>query len=272
MSDSPTPPPAESVLAAARRRARGRRVRTALLVIVALMFLAGGAGFAWGMWEEVARDPGLYAALETDVSMPALTRWSVGAASRLARMQIERAARRRQSRRNADPTARSMCPSTNDRTPCGDADDAGTWRPPHPGAVNEREIEGPALVIDDPVHDPGDLTDPKHPNNQTPTTGNGNPAKDPVWPKRTDRLRQKAQDAYRLADKYLKKGGPSAPASGRDAALRNALQHLKRARDLYTELDKRTADPKAKRAISLRIMDINRCIFWANRHRGVRRR
>ena len=246
-------------------------MRTALLVIAALMFLAGGLGFAWGMWEEVALAPEEHAHLQPGDGMPLLDRWSVRAAAYVAGMQMEKrgtTARGLPGPESVPPdTGAQQDPLVDPPTPAN-AHPSHTEDPKQPrhGTVGDNNHEpkhDPKLRKTDPepkVRDTGQPPPPVASQKLPPPVrvGRGLDAK-------SRQMLDKAHVTFTTAWKYYLKSRPEAPARERDAAARQAIRYFVAARKRYQAVLRRDISADMKTRIEARLVQLNRALFWTNK-------
>lgn|GEM_PF-3049051 len=260
------PSPAGRVVARARNRAGAYAVESALRTIFGLVFLSALAGFGWGMWQEVERDPGKYASARTTTDIYRVADLSARAAVLLANLQGER-------------------PHTTHKFHAEETDDDdNTINSPAASVPNLREPApaDPVLEPTDPFGlagpDPTDIEEPlPEPTLDAPppVPPPAKPARLPAGPKlsrSTNDLLRRANAIYDKGYEYHEMSAPEAPHATRDKARKAAIKYFDEALKLYRAALDRDLPDDVRKGIQFRITQIQRFLFWARKFSAPTRR
>lgn len=256
-SGSPSP------LVRAARRARFRAVKSALVIVFTLMFLAGAAGFARGMWERVSAEPQKYAKLKARDGAPWHVRWAADTAAWLAEIKLKPAERPRPDgiSRNTEPEHPPPARTGNPNHTASHDPSRPDSRLPEPPDT-EPQPKDPTVKVPTPPDTTGQPILPKDPPRPLPTSSG--------LDRDTADLLEKAHKAFDTAWACHLKSRPDAPESGRDAATKSAIKYLKESKDLYERVLARKIPRDVRTRIEDRLVNLNALLYWSYKHSRVR--
>ena len=243
------------VVKEARGQGRLCSVGSTMRAVFGLTLLAALCGFVWGLWEEVAGAPTEYASRKLADEMGPLQQWAVKAGKLIASLQG--------GEQEPEPT-HAAAPEAPELEPL----QLPEWEPTGPiEPPPDDRAEEPSESLGPEAHRPQPMrTDPVKPPPRRRTVR---------WARgldpKADELLDKALAAHETAWKYYNKSGPDAPAAGRDAATKQAIIHLKRARDLYRALLERKLPDDVRKVLEGRVTQVQRALYWCTKFSGVKR-
>lgn len=278
MSDGTDSVSAAPVVKAARRRARFQAVKGALRTTLGLVFLALAAGFAVGMWDEVATAPGHYADVERRAGL--LGRLAASSAHLLASFHhtpslpdeppSEVAIVNEEPRSHRAPSSRKQTPAGGNITePEGQEPKTTDVDRKDPGEIQDPDVG--TLHADDPAGDDDSSGDtervpsikiPRKTPRRLPTQGD--------MDAKSRRMLDKAHEYFETAWKHYQKTRPEAPNRDRGVAAREAIAYFKAARAEYEAVLKRDIPKPIQKKIEDRLVLLNRALFWTNKFSSPR--
>lgn len=266
MSDESRNASPGSLARAARRRALWRATKGALATILALAFLALAAGFAAGMWSEVASAPEHYAEVEGEPGQ--LGRLARRSARFLASFH-QTSALQEQARdiarldendrpepvRRPDRPDRRTEPDTPPRTGAGEYDEPDITRPDPP---DREEIEDPEIG----TLDPGRTAEPAEPDDDrlSDVDLSDNDTDDTGLDPRSREMLDQAHATFRAGWAHYQNTLPEAPDRNRREEATRAVQHFRRAREQYEAVRRRDIPQDMRTRIDQRVALVNSLI------------
>ncbi len=256
---------------AARRRALWRATKGALATILALTFIALAAGFAAGMWNEVASAPDHYAEVEGEP----------GQLGRLARRSARFMASFHQTSTLQEPDRDIAQRSEGDRPEPARRPDRTDRRTepdspaPHTDTEEDEEERDPPITRPDPsadrdeiedpevgTLDPGETAEPEEPDDERPPEVDlsederDETGLDP----RSRRMLDQAHKTFRTGWAHYENTLPDAPNRNRREEATKAVEHFRRAREQYEAVRRRDIPQDMRARIDQRLGVVNSLI------------